>query len=399
MLAGFLIRQLYYILLKEGRYMTKVTIVSGFLGAGKTTFIKELISKVYGTEKIVLIENEFGEIGVDSHFMQNTGIQVTEMNSGCICCTLIGDFSAALQQVILTYHPDRVIIEPSGVGKLSDVAAAIEALSDSLQAVIDARITVVDGKKARLFIQNFGEFFNNQIEYATTIVISRTQIMEEHRLQECVDLLRKHNRKAPIITTPWEQLSETALKEALHQGRNLEEEMMASLLKEENGSAHHVHSHDHDHGLGHDAHHCEHDHHQEHSHDHEGHEHEHEHEHDHSHNPAHDHHHADDHAGHCCCGHGHHHADEIFESWGTETIRKYSRKELSEILEKLDDARRFGTVLRAKGILQEENGTWLEFDMVPGEQEIRERQPDYTGRICVIGAELEKEALSAVFHP
>ncbi|MCQ4637819.1 GTP-binding protein [Anaerovorax odorimutans] len=360
--------------------MTKVDIISGFLGAGKTTFIKELISKVWKDEKIVLIENEFGEIGIDSRFMQNSGIEVTEMNSGCICCTLVGDFARSLKQVVEQFNPDRVIIEPSGVGKLSDVAGAVEEIQEEAHVQINSRITVVDGKKARMHIKNFGEFFNNQIESATTIVVSRTQMMTEEKLKECVALLREHNQDATIITTAWEQLSGKMILDAIHHGHNLEEELREA-------HSHHAHEHHHDHGEHdeHHHHHGEHDHHHDEScgcgHDH----------HDHSdHSHGHDHHHDHDHEG-------HHHADEVFTSWGIETVHKFNHAELADTLKMLSMTDEFGTVLRAKGIVEGEDGQWMEFDMVPEETEIRQCQPDYTGRICVIGTELKTEDLERVF--
>ena len=364
--------------------MTKVDIISGFLGAGKTIFIKELIAKVYKGEKIVLIENEFGEIGIDSRFMKNSGIEVTEMNSGCICCTLVGDFAKALKQVVDEFQPDRVIIEPSGVGKLSDVASAVNEMKDSAQVEIDSRITVVDGKKAKLHIKNFGEFFNNQIEYATTIVVSRSQMITEEKLKECVSLLRNYNREATIITTSWDKLSGDMIQEAVEHGRSLEEELLRAYQKER-------HHHDHDrqeHGCGHDHEHHRHDHGDEHHghHHHEEHE-EHHHEHDHDH-----HHHGHDHDH-----HDHHHADEIFDSWGIETVHKFNKKELEDTLKLLSMTQDFGTVLRAKGIVEGEDGQWMEFDMVPEETEIRTCRPDYTGRICVIGTELKTEDLDKVF--
>ena len=377
--------------------MTKVDIISGFLGAGKTTFIKELISKVYGGEKMVLIENEFGEIGVDSRFMQDAGIEVTEMNSGCICCTLVGDFARSLKQVVDTYHPDRIIIEPSGVGKLSDVAKAVSDMQEEAQIEVDSLITVVDSKKAKMYMKNFGEFFDNQIEYANTIVLSRTQMMDEAKLKECIDLLREKNEEAAIVTTEWDKLSGDMIKAALEQGHDLKKEMMGLIA--------HMH-HDHDH---------EHEHHHHHDHDHEEHGH-HDHGpdctcgcHDHDHE-AHDHHDHHDHGPDCTCGchdhdhdhehdhdHHHHHADEVFTSWGIETVHKFSRSELEDLLKLLSMTQDFGTVLRAKGIVQTEEGGWLEFDMVPEETEIRDCKPDYIGRICVIGTELKKDELEKVF--
>ena len=371
--------------------MTKVDIISGFLGAGKTTFIKELIAKVYKGEKIVLIENEFGEIGIDSRFMQNSGIEVTEMNSGCICCTLVGDFAKALKQVVDEFQPDRVIIEPSCVGKLSDVASAVNEMKDSAQVEIDSRITVVDGKKAKLHIKNFGEFFNNQIEYATTIVVSRSQMITEEKLKECVSLLRNYNREATIITTSWDKLSGDMIQEAVEHGRSLEEELLRAYQKER-------HHHDHDrqeHGCGHDHEHHRHDHGDEHHghHHHEEHE-EHHHEHDH------DHHH--EHGEDCTCGchdhdHHHHHADEIFGSWGMETPDQYSKEDLEKILEALEDDDRYGMVLRAKGMVPCTEGGFIYFDYVPGESNIRPGKPDVTGKFCVIGSKLKEEALKELF--
>ena len=383
--------------------MTKVDIISGFLGAGKTTFIKELISKVYSGEKMVLIENEFGEIGVDSRFMQDAGIEVTEMNSGCICCTLVGDFARALKQVVDTYHPDRIIIEPSGVGKLSDVAKAVSDMQEDAQIEVDSLITVVDGKKAKMYMKNFGEFFDNQIEYANTIVLSRTQMMDEAKLKECIELLREKNEEAAIVTTEWDKLSGDMIKAALEQGHDLKKEMMELISHMHH--EHHDHDHDHEHhhhDHEHDHDHEEHEHHDhEHHHDHEEHEHEHHH---------HEHHH--DHGSDCTCGchdhdheehhhdhehEHHHHADEVFTSWGIETVHKFSRAELEDLLKLLSMTQDFGTVLRAKGIVQTEEGGWLEFDMVPEETEIRDCKPDYIGRICVIGTELKKDELEKVF--
>lgn len=372
--------------------MTKVDIISGFLGAGKTTFIKELISKVYSGEKMVLIENEFGEIGVDSRFMQDAGIEVTEMNSGCICCTLVGDFARALKQVVDTYHPDRIIIEPSGVGKLSDVAKAVSDMQEDAQIEVDSLITVVDGKKAKMYMKNFGEFFDNQIEYANTIVLSRTQMMDEAKLKECIELLREKNEEAAIVTTEWDKLSGDMIKAALEQGHDLKKEMMELISHMHHEHHDHEHHHDHDH---------EHHHDHEHDHDHEEHEH-HDHEHHHDHGAdctcgCHDHDHEEHHHDHEHEHEHHHHADEVFTSWGIETVHKFSRAELEDLLKLLSMTQDFGTVLRAKGIVQTEEGGWLEFDMVPEETEIRDCKPDYIGRICVIGTELKKDELEKVF--
>ena len=379
--------------------MTKVDIISGFLGAGKTTFIKELISKVYSGEKMVLIENEFGEIGVDSRFMQDAGIEVTEMNSGCICCTLVGDFARALKQVVDTYHPDRIIIEPSGVGILSAVAKAVSDMQEDAQIEVDSLITVVDGKKAKMYMKNFGEFFDNQIEYANTIVLSRTQMMDEAKLKECIELLREKNEEAAIVTTEWDKLSGDMIKAALEQGHDLKKEMMELIS--------HMHHEHHDH-----EHHHDHDHEHHHDHDHGHHHHDHEHDHDHEEHEHHDHEHHHDHGADCTCGchnhdheehhhdhehEHHHHADEVFTSWGIETVHKFSRAELEDLLKLLSMTQDFGTVLRAKGIVQTEEGGWLEFDMVPEETEIRDCKPDYIGRICVIGTELKKDELEKVF--
>lgn len=404
--------------------MAKVDIISGFLGAGKTTFIKELISKAYKDEKTVLIENEFGEIGIDSRFMQNSGIEVTEMNSGCICCTLVGDFAKSLKQVSDEFHPDRIIIEPSGVGKLSDVAKAVIDMQDEAGVEIESLITVADGKKAKMYMKNFGEFYNDQLEHAGVIVISRTQDMDEKALAECVELLREKNHDAAIITTPWEDLSGDMINAALSHSHALEKVLHELEHEQHDEHHHHEHHHDHEHhdhdeNHHHDHHHdhddeccCGHDHHH-HEHDHDEHDHHHDHDdecccgHDHEHDEHHHHeehhHHHHDHEDECGCGcghdhhHDHHHADEIFTSWGIETVHKFSRAELEDTLSLMGVTKNFGTVLRAKGIVESDDGTWMEFDMVPEELEIRECQPDYIGRVCVIGTELDEEALKRVF--
>ena len=362
--------------------MTKVNIISGFLGAGKTTFIKKLIEEVFAGEQLVLIENEFGEIGIDGGFLKDAGIEITEMNSGCICCTLVGDFSKALKEVLEKYKPDRIIIEPSGVGKLSDVAKAIEGIAEDTDIVVDGKITVVDGKKAKMYMKNFGEFYNNQVEHASTIVISRTQMMNDKQVEDCVNMLREKNEDAAIITTPWDALD----KEAILHSFTREFEL-AEFLKE------HTHEctcgcHDHEH------------HHEHHHHEHgEGctcgcHDHGHEH---------HEHHHHEHGEG-CTCGchdhghHHHHHADEVFTSWGKETAHKYTEDELDFILKALSETEAYGMVLRAKGIIQMADGTWKQFDMVPGEFETRNGQADYTGRVCVIGTNLNETELKKVFH-
>ncbi len=346
--------------------MTKVDVISGFLGAGKTTFIKELINKVFVGEKLVLIENEFGEIGIDGGFLKDAGIEITEMNSGCICCTLVGDFSKALQKVLEEYHPDRVIIEPSGVGKLSDIVKAIEDVKRDADIEISGRITVVDGKKAKMYLKNFGEFFQDQVAHASTIVISRTQSMTPEKIEECVHMLREENKEAAIISTPWKELGKDAIIRALEHGAQIED-----LLEEHH---HHEHEHDHDHCCGHDHHH----------------DHEHDHCHDHHHDHEHDH----------CCGHDHHHhhADEVFTSWGRETAHRYTEEELDFLLKALSETEGYGTILRSKGIIGMEDGSWKQFDLVPEEYEVREGQPDYTGRICVIGTDLKEEELEKLFH-
>lgn len=377
--------------------MTKVDIISGFLGAGKTTFIKKLIEEVFQGEKLVLIENEFGEIGIDGGFLKDAGVEITEMNSGCICCTLVGDFSKALQQVLAEYQPDRVIIEPSGVGKLSDVVKAIEGVEDEADIEIDGRITVVDGKKAKSYLKNFGEFFINQVEHASTIVISRTQMMTDEKIEECVHLLRDKNQEAAVITTPWDELGKEAVLRALEHGAEIEE-----ILEE------HVHHHDHEEECcGHEHHH--HDHGEEcDCHDHEHHHHEeeccgHEHHHHEEECCGHEHHHHHEHGEECGCGchdheHHHHHADEVFTSWGKETAHKYTETELDYILKALSETEAYGTILRAKGIVQMEDGSWKQFDMVPEEYEMRAGQPDYTGRLCVIGTDLKEDDLKKLFH-
>ena len=336
--------------------MTKVDIISGFLGAGKTTFIKLLIENVFAGEKLVLIENEFGEIGIDGGFLKDAGIEITEMKSGCICCTLVGDFSKALRKVIEEYHPDRVLIEPSGVGKLSDVSKAIEHVKKEADIEIEGRITIVDGKKAKLYLKNFGEFFKDQVAYANTIVVSRTQMMEDHSIEECVKMLREENKEASIISTSWDKLSKEAIEHALSPDTQLE-----GIFEEEKcpvcGHYHHHHEHEeHHHEEG--ACGCDHEHHH----------------------------------------HHHHHADEIFTSWGQETAHKYTEEELDFLLKALSETEGYGTILRAKGIIEMENGTWKQFDLVPQEYEVRESTADYAGRLCIIGTDLNEEELMRLFH-
>lgn len=381
--------------------MTKVDIISGFLGAGKTTFIKELIEKVFAGEKLVLIENEFGEIGIDAGFLQDAGIEITEMNSGCICCTLVGDFSVALKKVLDEYHPDHVIIEPSGVGKLSDVAAAIENVKEDADIEIEGRITVVDGKKAKMYLDNFGEFFENQVEHASTIVISRTQNMTDEKIEACVHLLREKNDKATIISTPWDQLSGDAIRHALEHGAEIE-----GLFEHHHDHEHHHHDHDEECTCGH-----HHDHDEEctcghHHHDHDeectcGHHHEHHHDHDEECGCGHHHEHHHDHDEECSCGcghHHHHHADEVFTSWGKETAHKYTEEELDYLLKALSETDAYGTILRSKGIIQMTDGKWKQFDLVPQEYEVRDGNADYAGRMVVIGTDLKEDELAKLFH-
>ena len=363
--------------------MTKIDIISGFLGAGKTTLIKKLLKEAFQDEQVVLIENEFGEIGIDGGFLKEAGIEIREMNSGCICCSLVGDFGASLKEVIDKYHPDRILIEPSGVGKLSDVIRAVQDVQEETGLVLNSYTTVVDAKKCKMYMRNFGEFFNNQVEYAGAIIMSRTDIVDEEKAMQSMELLRSLNKKAAIITTPIENLDGKKLLEVMENPVSLEQEMMEEEVCPECG---HVHEHHHDHecGCGHD--HEEHEHHPDHEcgygHDHEEHEHHHNHE--------------------CGCGnhhhdHHHHHADEVFTSWGRETVKKYSRENLEKILATLSESGEYGVILRAKGMLPAEDGTWIYFDMVPEETEIREGAPEYTGRLCVIGSKLNEEKLAEIF--
>ena len=411
--------------------MTKIDIISGFLGAGKTTLIKKLLDEAFKGEKIVLIENEFGEIGIDGGFLKDAGVEITEMNSGCICCSLVGDFGTALKQVLTDYTPDRIVIEPSGVGKLSDVIAAVEGVQKQVENLeLNSFVTVVDATKAKVYMKNFGEFFNNQVEHASAILLSRTQNLDQAKLNGAVMLLREKNPKAAILTTPWNQLSGAQIVAAMEGGHSLAEELMAEI-------EHHHHHHHHDEHCDcgcHDHHHDhehEHEHHHDHDHDHSHCDHEHGHcEHEHHHD--HEHHHHDEH---CSCGHRHseeerqaiyaelgcdgacgsydictscihsmvqphqhHHADEIFTAWGRETPRKYSREDLQDALSSLAMSEDYGYVLRAKGMVPCEDGEgWLHFDLVPGEFQIREGAADYTGRLCVIGADLKEAGLEKLF--
>ena len=418
--------------------MVKIDIISGFLGAGKTTLIKKLLKEAFEGEQVVLIENEFGEIGIDGGFLKDAGIEIREMNSGCICCSLVGDFGASLKEVVEKYHPDRILIEPSGVGKLSDVIKAVQGVEEDVDIQLNSYTTVVDAKKCKMYMRNFGEFFDNQVQYAGAIIMSRTDIVDEKKAMESMELLRSINEKAAIITTPIEKLDGKKILEVMEHPVSLADE----LLKEEHEHHHHAHDdecgcgHDHDHEHHHHDHDdecgCGHDHdHEHHHHDHDdecgcGHDHDHEHHHHHDHDDEcgcghdhdHEHHHHDhdecgcghdhdhehhhhDHDDECGCGHHHdhhhHHADEVFTSWGRETIKKFTREGLEKILESLSASEEYGVILRAKGMLPAEDGTWIYFDMVPEETEIREGSPEYTGRLCVIGSKLNEEKLVKLF--
>lgn len=415
--------------------MTKVDIVSGFLGAGKTTLIKKLIEEGFQDEKLVLIENEFGEIGIDGGFLKDAGVQINEMNSGCICCSLVGDFGKALEQVLSDYAPDRIIIEPSGVGKLSDVMKAVADIGDE-QIVINSASAVVDGQKCKMYMKNFGEFFNNQIESAGTIILSRTQKMTEDKLLAVVEMIREHNEKATIITTAWNDIDGKKIVAAMEKEKSLVDELMEEARvcpecghvhdhdhhdHEHHDHDHHDHDHDdhdhHDHDHhdhDHDDHehhdHDDHEHHDHHDHEHHDHDHDHhDHEHDHEHHDHdehehhdHDHEHCDHEHGHCCHDHDHHHhhADEVFTSWGVETPHKYQREDMEEILKVLADSENqdYGVILRAKGMVPSTDGGWIYFDLTPDEYELRDGQPDVTGKLCVIGSKLDENKLKNLFH-
>ncbi len=400
--------------------MTKIDIISGFLGAGKTTFIKQLLKEAIAGEKVVLIENEFGEIGIDGGFLKDAGIEIREMNSGCICCSLVGDFGRSLEEVLTKYQPDRVIIEPSGVGKLSDVMKAVRDVASEIEVVLNSAVTVVDVNKCRMYMKNFGEFFNNQIDNAGTIVLSRTDIAAADKVQAAVEMLREHNAAANIVTTPCSQLTGAQLLEIIEKKDDMAEELMQEAREyrqhhhhdheEECGCQDHEHHHHHDHeeecGCHDHGHHHHHGHEEEECgcHDHEHHHHDHGEEcgcHDHEH---HDHHHDHDHGENCTCGchdhdhHDHHHADEVFTSWGKENVPAISREKLESVLHELAYSSKYGEVLRAKGMVPGgKEGIWLHFDLVPEQVEIREGIPDYTGKLCVIGANLDEEGLEAAF--
>ena len=356
----------------EDNEMIKVDIISGFLGAGKTTLIAKLLKEAFPGEQVVLIENEFGEIGIDGGFLKESGVEIREMNSGCICCSLVGDFGTSLKEVVEKYHPDRIIIEPSGVGKLSDVIKAVKDLHIENEIRLNSASTVADASKVKVYMKNFGEFFNNQIEHAGTIILSRTQNVSEAKLKTDIELIRSLNKDAHIITTPWDDINGKQILDAMENVTNLELEMLAEAAAKAAEEHEHEHHHDHDGECG-----C-------------GHDHDHEHEHHH------------DHDGECSCGHdhhhGHHHADEVFTSWGVETPDKYDKETLSEILRKLSETDDYGDILRAKGMLPTPEGKWMFFDLVPEEYEIRDGEPEITGRICVIGAKLKEDALKELFN-
>ena len=367
--------------------MTKIDIVSGFLGAGKTTLIKKLLKEALTDTKSVLIENELGEIGLDGGFLKEAGIEIKEMNSGCICCSLVGDFSTSLKEVLSTYTPERVLIEPSGVGKLSDVMKAVQGAMQDEQVILNSAVAVVDACKCKMYMKNFGEFFINQIEHAGTIILSRTDKLNEEKLAACVAMIREHNAKATIITTPWDDLEGRDILETIEGAKDLEAELMKEVMALHDEDEHHHHHHDHDEHEHHHHHdHDEHEHHHHHDHD----EHEHHHHHDHD---EHEHHHHHDHDG-----HDHHHADEIFTSWGMETPASYSQERIRQCLAQLEKEEEYGIVLRAKGMVPSGDGTWVYFDYVPGECDIREGKPDVTGKICVIGSELKEEKLASLFN-
>ena len=398
--------------------MTKIDIISGFLGAGKTTFIKKMLQEIFAGEQVVLIENEFGEIGIDGGFLKDSGIEIREMNSGCICCSLVGDFGKSLKEVVDTYHPERILIEPSGVGKLSDVIKAVQDVAEQIDAKLNSFTTMVDVTKCRIYSKNFGEFFSNQIEYAGAVILSRTDKAKQEKIEESVKILREINAKSPIITTPIAELSGEKLLEIMEGSKSLEEELLSEIRCPECGEVHghgeecgcvhdhHHHHHEEDHaGHGHHHHgedHEEHEHHHNEVHGEDGHGHHHDesydghdhHDHGHHHNEAHGgHDHDHDHHHH----HGHHHADEIFTSWGKDTVRTYTKDEISSILKSLESEEIYGTILRAKGMVAGADGEWIYFDMVPEEHEVRSGSAEYTGRVCVIGSKLNEEKLAELF--
>ena len=409
--------------------MTKIDIFSGFLGAGKTTLIKKLLKEAMDASKVVLIENEFGEIGIDGGFLKEAGVEIKEMNSGCICCSLVGDFGSSLAEVLDKYHPERILIEPSGVGKLSDVMKAVQNVKSDVDVQLNSAVVVVDANKCKMYAKNFGEFFLNQIEHAGTIILSRTADISESKLNAALEIIREHNSKATVITTPWDELDGKKILETIENAKDLEAELMEEVAKLHDEHEHHHHDHgedctcgchDHDHDEDEHEHHHHHDHdedeHEHHHHDHEEHHHDHEEErehhhhdheeHHHDHEEEHEHHHHE-HDENCTCGchdhdhdhehHHHHHADEIFTSWGMETPTAYTKAEIETILKKLDDADTYGVILRAKGMLPAGDGTWINFDYVPEESNVRTGVPEVTGKICVIGSKLNEDNLKALF--
>ena len=377
--------------------MTKIDIISGFLGAGKTTFIKKMLDEAFSGEKIVLIENEFGEVGIDGGFLKDAGIEISEMNSGCICCSLVGDFAKNMVEVLDRFHPDRILIEPSGVGKLSDVMTSVIDLEKDHDVKLNGLVTVVNALKASKQMKAFGEFFNNQIEYATTVVLSRTQKAKPEQLEFCVKQIQALNPKAAVITTPWDQIPGTQILKVMEGQDNLEMKTLAE-------AAHEAHEHDHHHDHDHEGHEHHHDHDHEghehhHDHDHEGHEHHHDHDHE-----GHEHHHDHDHGEGCTCGchdhdheHGHHHADDVFTSWGKETPHKFTRETIENALKAFAETADYGTIRRSKGMVESVDGSWIYFDLVDGEYELRDGEPDYTGRLVVIGTDIDEHKLEELF--
>ena len=398
--------------------MTKIDIFSGFLGAGKTTLIKKLLKEAMDASKVVLIENEFGEIGIDGGFLKEAGVEIKEMNSGCICCSLVGDFGSSLAEVLDKYHPERILIEPSGVGKLSDVMKAVQNVKSDVDVQLNSAVVVVDANKCKMYAKNFGEFFLNQIEHAGTIILSRTADISESKLNAALEIIREHNSKATVITTPWDELDGKKILETIENAKDLEAELMEEVAKLHDEHEHHHHDHDHGedctcgcHDHDHDEDEDGHEHHHHHDHEEEEHEHHHhdheEHHHDHEEEHEHHHHNHDEHDENCTCGchdhdhdhehHHHHHADEIFTSWGMETPTAYTKAEIETILKKLDDADTYGVILRAKGMLPAGDGTWINFDYVPEESNVRTGAPEVTGKICVIGSKLNEDNLKALF--
>ena len=385
--------------------MTKIDIFSGFLGAGKTTLIKKLLKEAMDASKVVLIENEFGEIGIDGGFLKEAGVEIKEMNSGCICCSIVGDFGTSLAEILDKYHPERILIEPSGVGKLSDVMKAVQNVKSDVDVQLNSAVVVVDANKCKMYAKNFGEFFLNQIEHAGTIILSRTADISESKLNAALEIIREHNSKATVITTPWDELDGKKILETIENAKDLEAELMEEVAKLHDEHEHHHHDHGEDCTCGCHDHDGDEDEHEHHHHDHDEDEHEHHHHHDHDEDEHHHHHDHDDHDENCTCGchdhdhehHHHHHADEIFTSWGMETPTAYTKDEIETILKKLDDADTYGVILRAKGMLPSNDGTWINFDYVPEESNVRTGAPEVTGKICVIGSKLNEDNLKALF--